>query len=158
MLTSQDGRFELILEVEKYGSCLNALKALVDRRREVHVRLSLLSGGQEGFQCEPGFTNDCFSSPFNRTDWRRQPTKCTEHMTACVRSHCNSSPKAAAPLAGGVTVCGRATETLRPCNSVPFATCIKDGRGRGAINPLQALAESRLFPHSRPSRTTSLRR
>lgn len=106
MLTSQDGRCELILEVEKYGNCLNALKALVDRRRDVRVRCE-----QEGCHCFQesrrassvlvSFTNDCFPSPFNRTDWRRQPTKCMEHMTACVRSHCNSSPKAAAPLVGG---------------------------------------------------------
>lgn len=56
-------------------------------------------------------------------------TKRMEHMAACVRSHCDSSPKAGAPLGGGVTVCGHVTETLRPCNSVPFTTCIKDGVG-----------------------------
>lgn len=60
-----------------------------------------------------------------------------------------------------VTVCGHTTETLWPCNSVPFATCMKDdqgGGGGGVINSLRAPAESRLFPCSQPLRMTSLRR
>lgn len=163
LLTSQDGRCELILAVEKYGSCLNALKALVDRRRDVRVRCE-----QEGCHC---FQEGRRASSVNRALLMIvfllhsiEPTG-----DGSLRNARNTWPLVCAPTVIALqkprlhSAGGSQSVVAQPRRSdhviaSPSPHASKTGEGGGGINPLRAPVESRLFPHSRPSRTTSLRR